>query len=71
MTKVSLGTTGHLTVIEGWGAHHPTLCAFTLHTAMYVYGALGCRDFAVRRTACVGQGASDCRFEMTWSEIAR
>jgi hypothetical protein len=71
MTKVSLGTTGHLTVIEGWGAHHPTLCAFTLHTAVYVYGALGCRDFAVRRTACVGQGASDCRFEMTWSEIAR
>jgi hypothetical protein len=67
MTKTPLGETGHLTVVEGWGAHHMMMCDFILHTAVYVYGVLGCKDFRVRRTSCVGQGGVDCRFEMTWS----
>jgi hypothetical protein len=67
MTKTPMGATGHLTVVEGWGAHHMMLCDFILHTAVYVYTVLGCRNFAVRRTSCVEQGGADCRFEMTWS----
>ena len=66
MTKTAIAN-GHLTVVEGWGAHHPMMCDFILHTAVYVYGVLGCKDFKVRRTACVQQGGADCRFEMTWS----
>ena len=66
MSKVPLGATGHLTVVEGW-AHHSMLCDFILHTAVYVYGMLGCNDLKVRRTACVGKGDPDCRFETTWS----
>ena len=67
MTKTPMGATGHLTVVEGWTAHHPMLCDFILHTAVYVYGVLGCRNFQCRRTACVQQGGAQCRFEMTWS----
>jgi hypothetical protein len=67
MTKTKLGATGHLTTVDGWGAHHPILCEFLVHTAAYVYGQLGCRDLNVRRTACVRNGDADCRFEVTWS----
>ena len=67
MTKTPLGDHGHLTVVEGWTAHHPMLCEFILHTAVYVYGVLGCRNFNCRRTACVQQGGTQCCFEMTWS----
>jgi hypothetical protein len=67
MTKEGLGATGHLTVVKGWTAHHAMLCDFILHTAVYVYGVLGCRDFKVERTRCTGQGDDNCTFEMTWS----
>jgi hypothetical protein len=67
LTKTALGPTSHLTQIEGWGAHHPVLCDFILHTAVYVYGMLGCKELAVRRTACLRNGDADCRFETSWS----
>jgi hypothetical protein len=67
MVKLPLGEHGHLSVVTEWGGHHPLLCDFLIHTAEYVYGALGCRDLKIRRTACVSAGASDCRFEITWS----
>jgi hypothetical protein len=67
MSKVRLGETGHLTVVTGWGAHHPMLCEFIIHTAEYVYGAMGCKNFQARRITCVLDGSPDCRFEMTWS----
>jgi hypothetical protein len=67
MTKKPLLPSGHLTTIEGWGAHHPMLCDFILHTAIYVYGVLGCKNPQARRTACVAEGGADCRFEVTWS----
>jgi hypothetical protein len=66
MLKVPLGTTGHLTIVRGWTGHHPMLCDFLLHTAEYVYSAMGCRDVKVRRTACVMTGSNECRFEATW-----
>ncbi len=66
MTKSDLGPTGHLTLIEGWAAHHPVLCDFIPHTATYIYGVLGCQELEVRRTACLATGSSDCRFEITW-----
>lgn len=67
MTKTALGETGHLSVLRGWPGHHPLLCDFLIHTADYVYRQLGCRDVKVRRTACVAEGGTDCRFEITWS----
>jgi hypothetical protein len=67
LTKAELGSTAHLTQITDWGAHHPVLCDFILHTAHYVYGALGCKDLEVLRTACVRHGSADCRFETRWS----
>lgn len=67
MVKLPLGEHGHLSVVTDWGGHHPLLCDFLIYTAEYVYGALGCRDLKIRRTACVSAGATDCRFEITWS----
>lgn len=67
MTKLPLGASGHLSIVSGWPGHHPLLCDFLIHTAEYVYAALGCRDVHVRRTACVAGGSADCRFEITWT----
>jgi hypothetical protein len=67
MTKLPTGAAGHLSIVTGWAGHHPLLCDFLVHTAEYVYGALGCRDVQVRRTSCVAAGAADCRFEITWA----
>jgi hypothetical protein len=65
MVKMPLGPHGHLSVVTDWDSHHPLLCDFLIHTAEYVYGALGCREVRVRRTSCVGERAVDCRFEIT------
>ena len=67
MTKAPLGEAGHLSVVRDWPGHHPMLCDMLVHTAEYVYTALGCKDVRSPRTACVSQGAPDCRFEITWS----
>jgi hypothetical protein len=67
MTKSWLAETGHLTVVTGWTGHHPLMCRFLVHTAEYVYTALGCRDVRVKRTACVHDGNPDCRFEANWA----
>ena len=67
MTKTRLGDHGHLTVVRDWPGHHPVLCSFLVHTAQFVYGALGCRDLRIRRTACIDEGADECRFEVLWS----
>jgi hypothetical protein len=67
MTKTAVGATGHLTKIENWGAHHPMLCDFILHTAGPVYELLGCKNLRIERTACLKDGSPDCRFETFWS----
>jgi hypothetical protein len=67
MTKTPLGDSGHLSVVRDWPGHHPLLCDMLVHTAEYVYGALGCRDVRSPRTACVAEGAPECRFEIRWS----
>jgi hypothetical protein len=67
MVKTPLGDRGHLSVVTNWVSHHPLLCDFLIHTAEYVYGGLGCKQVQVRRTACISEGAGDCRFEITWS----
>jgi hypothetical protein len=67
MTKEPLGERGHLSIVRDWPGHHPLLCDMLVHTAEYVYGALGCRDVRSPRTACVAEGAPECRFEITWS----
>jgi hypothetical protein len=67
MTKEALGDHGHLTVVRDWPGHHPLLCSFLVHTAHYVYTELGCADVRVQRTACISDGAGDCRFEVLWS----
>jgi hypothetical protein len=67
MTKAPLGETGHLSIVRDWPGHHPLLCDMLVHTAQYVYGALGCKDVRTPRTACVSEGAPECRFEITWS----
>jgi hypothetical protein len=66
MTKTPLVPAGHLSVVRDWAGHHGLLCDFLIHTADYVYRALGCQDLLIRRTACVSQGAAECRFEITW-----
>lgn len=67
MIKTPLGETGHLSVVKDWTGHHRLLCDFLIHTADYVYAALGCRGVQVRRIACVGDRGEECRFEITWS----
>lgn len=67
MVKTPLAPVGHLSRVRDWSSHHPMLCQFIGHTAEYVYAALGCRDVRVRRTACVGLGDEECRFEITWT----
>jgi hypothetical protein len=67
MTKEPLGDSGHLSIVRDWPGHHRLLCDMLMHTAEYVYGALGCREVRTPRTACVSDGATDCRFEITWS----
>jgi hypothetical protein len=67
MTKTVLSPTAHLTTVEDWGAHHRVLCDFILHTAVYVYGVLGCKDLKVQRTRCISDGHPSCQFETLWS----
>jgi len=67
MIKEPIGESGHLTIVRDWPGHHPLLCEFLIHTADYVYTALGCRNVKIRRVACVATGHPDCRFEVTWS----
>jgi hypothetical protein len=67
MTKAPLGERGHLSIVRDWPGHHRLLCDMLVHTAEYVYAALGCRDVRSPRTACVSDGAPECRFEITWS----
>jgi len=67
MTKTPLGDAGHLSIVRDWPGHHPLLCDMLVHTAEYVYSALGCRNVRSPRTACVSEGAPECRFEITWS----
>jgi hypothetical protein len=67
MEKSVLPGGGHLSVVSGWAAHHPFLCDLIQGTAECVYAELGCRDVQVRRTSCVAEGATDCRFEIRWS----
>ena len=67
MLKTPLGDHGHLSVVRDWPGHHPLLCDMLVNTAEYVYSALGCRDVRAPRTACVSEGAPECRFEITWS----
>lgn len=57
---------GHLSVIRDWTSHHPTLCELITFTAEYVYGALGCQELRIKRTACVSNGARECTFVITW-----
>jgi hypothetical protein len=71
MTKQPLGDAGHLSIVRDWPGHHPLLCDMLVHTAEYVYAALGCRDVRSPRTACVAQGAPECRFEITWNPARR
>lgn len=67
MLKQPLGERGHLTIVRDWPGHHPLLCDFLVHTAEYVYSALGCRELEIRRVACISQGDGDCRFEVRWA----
>jgi hypothetical protein len=68
MTKTALSPTSHRSTVTGWQAHHPFLCELLLYTGVYVYRAMGCKDVKMERTACVGDGASECTFLTTWSE---
>jgi hypothetical protein len=67
MTKEPLPPAGHLSRVRDWSGHHPLLCDMLLHTADYVYSALGCREVKVRRVTCVSEGAPECRFDITWA----
>lgn len=66
MTKEPLGEAGHLSRVRDWPGHHPLLCDMLVHTADYVYTALGCRNVQARRVTCVAEGAAECRFDITW-----
>ena len=67
MAKTPLGDAGHLTIVRDSGGHHPLLCDMLVHTSEYVYTAFGCRNVNAPRTACVSEGAPECRFEITWA----
>jgi hypothetical protein len=66
MTKIVEAPNQHLSVVEGWTGHHPMLCDVLIHSAEVVYGRMGCRDISSQKIACVGDGASDCRFRIRW-----
>jgi hypothetical protein len=66
MEKTATSPTSHRSVVREWTSHHPLLCDFILYTGIYVYGAMGCRDVALKKTACVSRGDRECVFTVDW-----
>ncbi len=56
-----------LCTIHGWHSHSARLCDMNAAAAASIYRAMGCADVTTHRTACVDQGASECRFVTTWA----
>jgi hypothetical protein len=67
MEKTAPAPRTHRSVIRDWTSHHPLLCDFILHTGVYVYGAMGCRDVRLEKQACVARGDGECVFLVTWT----
>jgi hypothetical protein len=68
MSKAIESSHAHLSEIRDWTSHHPLLCDFILYVGETVYGAMGCRDVASVRLACVSDGNPWCAFRITWTE---
>jgi hypothetical protein len=58
---------GAVTVVRDWRAHHPVICELNRGAAIAIYDAMGCREVECERTACVDEGAEECRFVTRWS----
>jgi hypothetical protein len=72
MVKTAIDTPdgpGHRSVIRDWTGHHPVLCDTLVHTAEYVYGALGCKDLTIKKTGCVASGEAECTFIIAWRKV--
>lgn len=54
--------------VSEWTTHHPFMCLLNRGAAEEIYTAMGCENVSTRRTACVGQGASECCFVTTWTK---
>jgi len=57
----------HLSVFRGWTGHHPFICEMLFHSAIVVYGAMGCRGVSGARLRCLSEGAPDCAFSVCWA----
>ena len=53
--------------IRDWHSHSPQLCDMNAAAAASIYRAMSCTGVTTQRTACVAQGASECRFVTTWA----
>jgi hypothetical protein len=65
MAVVSVGERAVCT-IRDWRSHSQLGCEMNRAAAMAIYRAMGCAGVTTRREACVGEGASECRFVTTW-----
>ncbi|MGH7296415.1 MAG: hypothetical protein ACRELB_15865, partial [Polyangiaceae bacterium] len=49
-----------LSTTTRWDGHHPMLCWMTIYTMVYVFEAMGYRQWTVERLACVSHGGDRC-----------
>jgi len=66
--NLEAGPNTHRAVIHDWRGHHPFICRLNMAAAFPIYGAMKCRDVAVRREACVSYGDPACAWVITWTD---
>jgi hypothetical protein len=57
--------------IGNWSGHHPFVCDMNIAAASAIYEAMGQKGVSTQRLACIGEGASYCRYVTTWNEVRR
>jgi hypothetical protein len=61
------GQKRHEITVSHWQSHHPFVCEGLVGSSMAIYEAMGCKDVAVTRLACVSDGALACKLSVAWS----
>lgn len=61
------GPRKHESIVTGWQAHHRLACRLGHASKERMYQVMGCRSVHVRQTACIADGAADCRSVVTWT----
>lgn len=62
-----LSPTRHDCVLKDWRGHHRFVCLVQVHATTWIYEVTGCRNVATVQSACVADGARECRWTVTWA----